>query len=922
MATWSASSGYMSVGIDLSYEGDPDRGWVNVHAIVYARSDGYGHSFSSTWSWWGDCGSGSEGFSFSSGYGATVTKVISDWRFSVWTAYGQSKWIKVGASLGPIWNGGNPSVEAWIQIPARQYRAPGAPSAVTATRQSEKQVLVSWTLPGASTEAPVQQIGVQRRSLGDPQWKQMVWLTDPSATSWTDTAMPGNDQVEYRVQTWNSGGYSAHADASSAVTSSVAAPSGVTAAKDSSGSIIVSWLANYPGGGAFEVFDNGVKVGEAPVVSGVVPSFTHVGPDPQVTHTYTVKQIDGGVSSPLSAPSPTVQLLAKPNPPRLVCPAGTVQSGAVVLEWDHNPVDSTSQSAAEIRYRDRGASSWTTRSLTTAHQLSVTLVAGSYEWQARTKGLHAEFSAWSAVNAFTVADVPTVTISSPVGGATLNLSRCAITWEFFQAQGAGQSAAEAELLDASGAVVERAQVSGGAKTLSFSTPLTDAASYSTRVRVRSGHGLWSTWAEARFSVSFPAPPVPRAEATWDEAQGLAVLSIMNEAPLPTSRTFENRVYNPRMVLNGNGGIRGVYGLEVGTSTVVRSAPNGGAEIEVLKESKAFISQGGIPMLRGKSYVLRFEADGEISELNRRTYIQHAASPYTNIYPADSKDEYTRGLNILTFTIPDDESKWPDNRGIFVIAIPKRPGAKIIFDRLGVYGPFESEDEAHAYGAEYFDGDSGPNATIGGQSYSVRWSGVPNFSTTIGTPNSPAAVSNRVERSVDGGETWEVVADSVAISSSVTDRESLSAGTTLYRVSALTDLPSSSSRIIELHADSDAVWLSGGRGFSTAVPLNWDPQHSTAVGLVNRKVHYFAGRRLGVEMSGTQRKRSVSVSATLLDERLDLIRRLEELSYLPAPFLYRDPLGRRIYGSLSGVQMDRAVGGKWQVAAVVEEVERR
>lgn len=75
------------------------------------------------------------------------------------------------------------------------------------------------------------------------------------------------------------------------------------------------------------------------------------------------------------------------------------------------------------------------------------------------------------------------------------------------------------------------------------------------------------------------------------------------------------------------------------------------------------------------------------------------------------------------------------------------------------------------------------------------------------------------------------------------------------------------------------------------------------------------------MSGVQKVRQVSLSATLLDERLDLLDRLEALSYATAPFLYRDPLGRRIYTSLSGLQMDRAVGGTWSVSASLEEVGR-
>ena len=41
--------------------------------------------------------------------------------------------------------------------------------------------------------------------------------------------------------------------------------------------------------------------------------------------------------------------------------------------------------------------------------------------------------------------------------------------------------------------------------------------------------------------------------------------------------------------------------------------------------------------------------------------------------------------------------------------------------------------------------------------------------------------------------------------------------------------------------------------------------------------------------------------------------------MPAPFMYRDPLGRVFYGSLSDVQLDREVGGIWRVSAKLTEV---
>ena len=922
---WSASSGHMSVGVALSYEGDPNRGWVNIHAIVYARSDGYGHNYSSTWAWWGDPGSGSESFSFSSGHGATVTKVISDWRFSVWTDYGKAKWVKVGASLGPIWNGGNPSVEAWIQVPAKAYDAPTAPTSVQASRVSDSQVNLSWSLTSTSA-APVESIAIERKSAADPVWRRVANLQTP-ATSWSDTTVKPNDRYTYSIQAANSSYGGAWSEYVS-VSTTPAAPTGVQAVKQQNGSIVVSWknAAPYDGAG-WIVYDNGTKVEEVGASTKPDVSWTHVSPSTLTTHTYTVAMKEGGLVSARSAPSNTVQLLAAPNAPMGLAPAGVVTPGATRLSWQHNPVDSSAQTKAEIEWRVDGGS-WTTVMVASSVQhADVTLPVGTVEWRVRTwgafqSGQSSGASPWSAVSTLRVADTPGVSISSPANSSTINVSRLTVSWTYYQTQSSGQAAAEIALVDEAGHVVESQTIQGAGTSFTFSSPLSDAASYTVKVRVRCGYGLWSKWTQARFTVSFPPPPVPKAEALWDEGEGAATISITNVAPLDPSQVVVNLAYNPRM-RGGGGDVAppGVYGLEAGTSTRVHPQSGGGAEIEIVKESKAFISQGGMPLQRGKAYALRFEARGDIYELNRRPFVQHVVAPYTNVYPEESTMSYVEGVNILTFTIPNDESSWPTNRGIFVIGTPKGVGTKMVIDKIAVFGPFETESEAREIGRDYFDGSSGPNSVVGGQSYEVRWSGAEDRSTSVGTPNSPAAVSNLIERSVDGGVSWEVIAEGVAVSSSVLDRESLSAGTTLYRVSAMTDLPSSSSALIELNADSDAVWISGGDGFSLAVPLEWDPQHSTSVGLVNRKVHHFAGRRLGVEMAGTQRRREVQVSATLLDERLDLVDRLEELSYMPGPFLYRDPLGRRIYGSLSGVQMSREIGGKWGVQATVEEVGR-
>jgi hypothetical protein len=186
---------------------------------------------------------------------------------------------------------------------------------------------------------------------------------------------------------------------------------------------------------------------------------------------------------------------------------------------------------------------------------------------------------------------------------------------------------------------------------------------------------------------------------------------------------------------------------------------------------------------------------------------------------------------------------------------------------------------------------------------------------------PPTVETRLERSIDGGSTWTIVADKLPPSTMYKDRECLTNGTTKYRVTATSAMPSSSVTIIDALADSQAVWISAGLGFSRSVRLGWNPVTGSQLGLVNREVKYFAGRKLGVELSGTQRQRVMQVSAALLDSSERERQALEDLAYMPAPFMYRDPLGRVLYGSLSDVQLGREVGGIWSVSAKLTEVNR-
>jgi len=223
---------------------------------------------------------------------------------------------------------------------------------------------------------------------------------------------------------------------------------------------------------------------------------------------------------------------------------------------------------------------------------------------------------------------------------------------------------------------------------------------------------------------------------------------------------------------------------------------------------------------------------------------------------------------------------------------------------------------------YFDGE-GPNRTVSGQSYAVSWTGAPFASTSVATPNSPAAVRNRVLRSVDGGTTWEEITAAAPPDTSLSDPEALSSGTTLYRVEAYSPDGALAVGRATCAADSQAMWIGGGVDYRDTVGLFGAPDHTVKPGLVERRVLYFAGRRLGVEVCGPAQENPLSASARFLDEDYPTVGvGLDRLARSAGPVCWRDPVGRRLYASLTGVSMARShAGGVWDIGLDLKEVER-
>ena len=551
--TWSGSSGYMRVGVDLSWSGTPDSGRVTVTAVYYLESDGYGHNWTSALHRWGEI-AGDVPVSFYSPWGGTVRIEAARQRVTLPTAYGAGRTYGFGASLGPIWNGGAPSVAAYITVPARQWEVPHAPTAVTAATADGRTATVSWTQP-VDAAHPVSASGVERwESAATGAGWVRVGTVQGAGRSWTDTALRPGRAYWWRVWAWN--GRESTRVSTGLVYSAPTAPTAVTAAKTAAGDIRVTWTPSgvYTHGAheTFDVYDNGARVAAAVRT----PAWTHAAPDTATTHTYTIRAaVPSGLVSAPSAPSNTVQLLCRPGVPQPTGPAGAQTPGPITLTWLHASLDTTAQTSAQVRCRAADAADWTTTAAVGADQSWTTpaLAAGVWQWQVRTRGAwradeEEGWSPWSAQQRLVVADLPVTQIVSPP--SAVETSRIEVTWTYFQAQSHRQVAAAVSLAPVTRGVagdpVESATVTGPAVSWAPSTSLADSTDWLVSVTVVSETGQRSAPATRLLHVAYPPPTVPVVEAVWDETTGAVGVGITNPAPLAPGLRRTNLLTDPRL----------------------------------------------------------------------------------------------------------------------------------------------------------------------------------------------------------------------------------------------------------------------------------------------------------------------------------------------------------------------------------------
>ena len=491
-------------------------------------------------SWSGDAGSGSTSFVFSTtnkdgqGWSSENIRLIGTSTRTVTPSYAAAQTTSVTLSMSGVDAiPGTSSVTASITTPKRPVSAPAAPTNVLVVRSSDAKHTVKWTLPAVDAGRPVTNVIVRR-------WDHVsnahvTIATVGNVSSYVDSSTVAGRQYRYSVAAKNTGGQSAMTYSGYFYTTPPA-PTSVKATK-TAGDITLTWVKATVPGMSVEIAHSTTPGSgwEYPGWTSTGTSYLMKTPDPSVPHLYAVRTVAGALTSGW-VHSNTVQLLTPPAAVGASFVGAADADNAIPLAWVHQSIDTTAQTAFELRWRPTGATTWNGVPKTEGSSSTHFLPAGTWaagatmEWQVRTWGEHADPSLWSATALTAATQRPSATITAPTTQSHIS-SRVRAAWDFFDPEGSAQRAYAVALYAADGETIlwEDSKVSG-VRAVDVGVTLQDGMSYVLGVSVQDSVGLWSQEARQQIDVTYAPPPSAAITPVWDMDSGTVTVSITHPQP--------------------------------------------------------------------------------------------------------------------------------------------------------------------------------------------------------------------------------------------------------------------------------------------------------------------------------------------------------------------------------------------------------
>lgn len=511
---WAGPNGNYRVWMDIrtSTQGEASA-LVQVRRCVEVRYDLYGSHVATSWA----------GTVRMYGPGDYAD---SGWVDVGWYSYGDYVTLAAEAHYTSSSGAYNESSVTARYSPAVPVWTPNAPTGLTVARESDSKVALAWT-NGPTASRPYHSVRVERRIDGG-SWSQIASLSG-SAASYADASCQPNHAYAYRVPACNSAACSGYAT-SGTVYNTPAAPASVTASRKTGTTVALSIdnPANTATALDLQRSPDGSAWADVRTVEGSPVTEAEDSPGGGTWY-YRARNARGALASAWSPASNAVVTIVAPAAPTLLEPvSGTVvpkTRETVAFRWQHNPIDGSAQTAAQLQTSTDGGATWTTTYIVGAAQekelANSFAVNSEVVWRVRTKGAHANHGAWSANRMFAVKQVPTVVVTCPAadGDAVADVP-IEVAWSYGDQSGEQQQAT-VTVVDAAGAKVFERTVQGAARSLAIGTAdvlLPNASSFALTVAVTSTSSLQARAARS-FRTDYEEPATPFVTAEVDPATG-------------------------------------------------------------------------------------------------------------------------------------------------------------------------------------------------------------------------------------------------------------------------------------------------------------------------------------------------------------------------------------------------------------------
>lgn len=394
------------------------------------------------------------------------------------------------------------------------YLVPDAPTNLTLVSSTDTQQMLRVTLPPKDGMKEYSKINFYRHT--DDGGTETIY-SNTAIDNYSDNTTTAGHKYTYDTRVVGQGGTSAMSNVVTVFTSPTAISSlELTKTADKKAQLKLGTPPKWYDGYEFQVSaDGGGTWSAATVDNNLLDSNPPAGTVSYRVRAYKENPKNGAgdtIYSPWTE-SNSITTICPPNAPTV--PSGQQTYAAdgdgkatVPITWKPNHPDGSAQTMAQIEITDAGGTTNTVTVSGSSSTYTPRIGVGTITYRVRTKGLHADYGAWSGYSTVTVAFGAQAWFSSPANDDdAITVLPYSVEWN--ATDDTGISYQKVELRDSSGVLIASDEPDTTERSWNITgySTLVNGGSYTLTGYVRNGAGLTTTFTRT-FTTEWQSPAEP------------------------------------------------------------------------------------------------------------------------------------------------------------------------------------------------------------------------------------------------------------------------------------------------------------------------------------------------------------------------------------------------------------------------------